>query len=266
MTLASSAAAGGELPCDAHYGDAARAVRVATGSPGELGLLRELALAFHGGHGAAVCWRKAGTGKALELLRAGDVDVVLVHAPDAERAAVAGGWAASRTLIGGNEFFIVGPAADPAGVAAAGSAVEAFRRIARAGAPFVSRADNSGTHQRETAIWREAGVQPAGAWYVEAPGFMVEGLKETGRRGAYFLTDSSTWLSLPGGIPGLTLLFRGDPVLVNRYHALVRNGADDDARAFVAYVAGPEGQSIIATFSARPGGEPLYLPAAKLAH
>src|SRR5690606_4264386 len=175
MTLASSAAAGGELPCDAHYGDAARAVRVATGSPGELGLLRELALAFHGGHGAAVCWRKAGTGKALELLRAGDVDVVLVHAPDAERAAVAGGWAASRTLIGGNEFFIVGPAADPAGVAAAGSAVEAFRRIARAGAPFVSRADNSGTHQRETAIWREAGVQPAGAWYVEAPGFMVEG-------------------------------------------------------------------------------------------
>jgi tungstate transport system substrate-binding protein len=146
----------------------------------------------------------------------------------------------------------------------ADSAIMAFRRITGSAAPFVSRADNSGTHRREMALWQAAGIEPAGAWYVRAPGFMIDGLQRAERLGAYFLTDSSTWLALPGRFSGLRVLFRGDPALVNRYHALTQADPSAGARAFVEYVAGAEGQALIATFSAQPGAEPLYLPAARL--
>ena len=126
------------------YGHGAHTLVVATGSPGELGLLRPLAEEFARQSDVTVLWRKAGSGRSLELLRAKQVDAVMVHAPAAERHAVAAGWADIRTLIGCNEFYIVGPADDPAGIRSATSAVDSYRRIARAGASFLSRGDNSG--------------------------------------------------------------------------------------------------------------------------
>ncbi len=125
--------------CKATYGDSEVTFKLATGSPGELGMLEKLADAFNAQHGTAMCWVKAGSGKSLNLLKEQQVDVVMVHAPAAEKQAVADGWAIKRTLIGSNEFYIVGPKNDPAGIAEAATAAEAYARIAQAKAPFLSR-------------------------------------------------------------------------------------------------------------------------------
>ena len=126
----------------ATYGSGSNRLVVATGSPGELGLLKAIAESFAKEHDATVCWRKAGSGKSLKLLQEKKVDVAMVHAPKAEKSAVADGWAIKRTLIGSNEFYLVGPKDDPAGIASAKTAAEAYRKIASARAKFLSRADN----------------------------------------------------------------------------------------------------------------------------
>ncbi len=256
--------------CQAVYGSGPRRMAVATGSPGELGLLQALAKDFLARHpGASICWKKAGSGASLRLLRNKQADVVLVHAPAAEKAAVAQGWAAERTLIGGNQFYIVGPKSDPAGIARANSAAGAYARIALARARFISRGDNSGTHKREMAIWRAAGVSPSGGWYLVSHDFMMASLRLAAARGAYFMTDSSTWVKgrAEHGLAGLAVLHRGDPVLVNTYHALGQPaGATPNAelgREFIRYLASPAGQKIIARFGAARFGQPLYLPAAR---
>ena len=138
---------------DAVWGNGSRVFSLATGSPGELGLLEVLAKDFAASHDATFQWFKAGSGQAMKLLQERKVDMVLAHAPPAERKAVADGWANGRRLIGSNEFWIVGPADDPARIAGAADAAEAFRRIQDSGAVFVSRGDNSGTHQKENEIW-----------------------------------------------------------------------------------------------------------------
>ncbi|MCD6489263.1 MAG: substrate-binding domain-containing protein [Thermodesulfobacterium sp.] len=141
-----------QLKCNEIYGKGQNRIYVATGSPGELGLLRVLAEEFAKDHNVSICWIKAGSGKVLKLLKEKAVDLILVHAPDAEKKAVAEGWATRRTLIASNKFYIVGPWDDPAKVAESQSVIEAYRRIAKAKAKFFSRGDNSGTHKKEMQI------------------------------------------------------------------------------------------------------------------
>lgn len=252
------------------YGAGPTAFSLATGSPGELGLLKALAEPFCAARGAALHWVKAGSGESLQLLKDGKVDMIMVHAPAAEKKAVQEGWAAGRTLIGSNEFFIVGPEADPAGIKAAKSAAEAYQKIAAARATFFSRGDNSGTHKKELDAWKNAGVEPSGDWYVVTKDFMTATLKRANAEGGYFMTDSSTWAAEKKNLPHLRLLFRGDVFLVNTYNALAQSEARPEgatpgaamARKFIDFVAGPEGQRIIAAFGAAEHGEGLYNDAA----
>lgn len=157
-----------------------------------------------------------GTGQALRLGAAGDVDAVLVHARDAEEAFVAQGHATHRREIMYNDFVIVGPHDDPAQVAEAESAADAFARIARSGAPFVSRGDDSGTHRAELSIWARAGIQPSGTWYRATGQGMGAALNTAAGMGAYILTDRASWLNFANPA-GLVLLFQGDPALFNQY-------------------------------------------------
>jgi tungstate transport system substrate-binding protein len=242
---------------------------IATGSPGELGLFKELASAFCQKRPLALCWRKAGSGASLRLLKQGAVDVVLVHAPEAEKRAVAQGWASGRTLIGGNRFYLVGPVSDPARVAAATNASEAYSRIAKHGSSFITRADSSGTHKREMSIWRKAGLQPEGAWYISSHDFMMASLRLAARKGAYFMTDSSTWLvgRKLYGLKELSVLFTDDPDLSNAYHALRSAGKGpmaEPATEFIGFLASPLGQGIIENYGREKYGQPLYENATKV--
>ena len=248
------------------YGSGPNAFSLATGSPGELGLLKLLGETFSAKQQASLKWVKAGTGQSLKLLREQQVDMVMVHAPGGEEKAIAEGWATQRTLIGSNEFYIVGPANDPAGIAAAGNGAEAYRRIARSGARFVSRGDNSGTHQKEMQIWAAAGIKPEGTWYIVTREFMTASLKRADAEGAYFMTDSSTWVAEKSNAPGLRILMRGDKALVNTYHALAAaEGATpgrETALRFIRFVASEEGQRIIRDYGKERYGEALYNDAA----
>jgi tungstate transport system substrate-binding protein len=247
---------------NAVYGDGAHGLTVATGSPGELGLLEALAKSFNRKHDTTIRWKKAGSGKSLALLKERKVDVVLVHAPEAERKAVAAGWAERRTLIGSNQFYLIGPKEDPAGVSKAVSAVDAYARVARAKATFLSRGDNSGTHQKEMAIWKEAGIKPSGSWYVTTKDFMLATLRKANERKAYFMTDSSTWVSARAKLGRLGVLYQGDSVLVNVYHALCQpEGATDEhgyVSRFVDFLRGEEAQAIIRNYGRDRYGEPMY--------
>lgn len=244
------------------YGSGPTKLVVATGSPGELGLLKAIAETFSKSHAVTVCWRKAGSGRSLQLLRDRRVDVAMVHAPAAEKRAVSDGWATRRTLIGSNEFYIVGPAEDLASVRTASTAVEAYRRIARAQAKFLSRSDNSGTHKKEMAIWRKAGIVPRGGWYVCTNDFMMAALLRANTDTGYFMTDSSTWVAARSRTPSLDLLLKGDPLLVNVYHALCQpEGATPNAATaatFVDFLASAEAQRIIRDYGRDTFGEPMY--------
>jgi len=244
------------------YGSGSRTLVVATGSPGELGLLEALGEAFADKAETRVLWYNAGSGESLELLHRKEVDVVMVHAPQAEQIAVGQGWAVKRTLVGSNEFYIVGPADDPAGVRSASTAAQAYRKIAEQKAKFLSRADDSGTHKREMAIWRQAGIDPEGLWYIPTHEFMMATLLRANAQNGYFMTDNSTWIVGKKNTPHLRLLFKGDPVLVNVYHALCQPvGATPGAEIageFVGFLASEEAQQIIRTYGIEEYGQPLY--------
>lgn len=248
------------------YGDGPNVFVLATGSPGELGLLKVLGEAFAKKEKATLKWVKAGSGESLDMLKKGEVDMIMVHAPAAEKKAVAEGWAAKRELIGSNEFFIVGPAADPAGIAAAKTAVEAYGRIEKAKATFFSRGDNSGTHKKEESIWKAAGIAPSGDWYVVTKDFMTATLKRANDEKGYFMTDSSTWAAEQKSVPGLTILFKGDKALINTYHTLVlvdpAKPGPAVAAKFVDFVNSKEGQDLINAFGVKEYGQALYNDAA----
>ncbi|TKB25649.1 ABC transporter substrate-binding protein [Desulfopila sp. IMCC35006] len=252
--------------CEAVYGNGDNLFTLATGSPGELGLLKKLADEFNRANGTTMCWKKAGSGKSLKLLQEKKVDLVLVHAPAAEKKAVAEGWAIKRTLIGSNEFYIVGPKDDPAGIAGARSAADAYSRIAAHKAAFFSRGDNSGTNKKELSIWKTAGVSPAGNWYIITKDFMMATLKRANDSKGYFMTDSSTWVAGQKDTPDLKILFKGDPVLINTYHGLCQpEGATKGqpaASKFIDFIGSPEGQAIIGTYGKDLYGTSMYDDAA----
>ena len=244
------------------YGTGSEQLAVATGSPGELGLLKAIAEEFSRESDAKILWRKAGTGESLQLLHDRRVDAIMVHAPAAEKQAVNEGWAAHRTLIGSNEFFLVGPADDPARVRSAKTVVEAYQRIAKSQPKFFSRADNSGTNQKEIAIWQKAGVTPVGDWYIRTHDFMTATLLRADAERGYFMTDSSTWVAAKGRTPNLRLLFKGDPFIVNVYHAYCQpQGATRGAAVaakFLDFLASEKAQQIIRDFGKDRYGEGLY--------
>jgi tungstate transport system substrate-binding protein len=264
--LFAGAAAAADEKCTEVYGDSEQKFSLATGSPGELGLLKALADEFNKTHGTALCWKKAGSGASLKLLKEKGADMIMVHAPAAEKQAVQEGWAVKRTLIGSNEFYIVGPKNDPAGIAKAKSAPEAYRKIADAKAKFFSRGDNSGTHKKEMDVWKNAGIEPSGEWYIVTKTFMTDTLKRADAEKGYFMTDSSTWVAAKTETPNLTILFRGDPFLVNTYHALCQpesaTPGQPYASKFIDFVGSEKGQKIIRDYGADKYGEGLYNDAA----
>lgn len=246
----------------AEYGGGPNRFSLATGSPGELGLLKALGESFGKDADATLVWVKAGTGQSLNLLKDKKVDMVMVHAPAQVDKAIAEGWATGKKLIGSNEFYLVGPASDPAGISGAQNAADAYRRIAEAKSKFVSRGDNSGTHQKELQIWAKADIKPEGAWYIVTKDFMTASLKRANAEEAYFMSDSSTWIMEQGVAPSLRILYRGDKFLVNTYHAIVAppgaTAGRDTAEKFIAFVASPAGQKIIREYGAGQYPEALY--------
>ena len=246
------------------YGQGPEKFSLATGSPGELGLLKALGEAFSKEMGGKTTlnWIKAGSGKSLKLLKEKKVDMIMVHAPKAEKEAVEEGWATKRTLLGSNEFYIVGPPNDPAKIKDAKTAGEAYQRIAKDKAKFFSRGDNSGTHKKEMSIWQEAGIKPEGDWYVVTKDFMTATLKRANTEKGYFMVDSSTWVAEKKNLPNLKVLFKGDQVLVNTYHALVQPAGATPGSAtaakFIDFVASPKGHQIIGDYGKKKHGEALY--------
>lgn len=231
------------------------------------GLLAELLPRFTEETGIPVHVIAVGTGKALRLGRDGDVDVVLVHAPAAEQEFVAAGYGDKRYPVMHNDFVIVGPAADPAGVRQASDAAEALRRIAESRALFVSRGDNSGTHKKELALWRQAGEQPDGSWYREVGQGMGKVLQMADQLQAYTLTDRGTWLAYQGRLE-LELLLEGDPDLFNPYGIIpvsAKRYPDINYRgamALIRWITDPKrGQKLIGDF--RLKGQQLFIPDAE---
>lgn len=163
-----------------------------------------------------------GTGQALKLGQAGDVDAILVHSRAAEEAFVAEGYGTHRREIMYNDFVLIGPAGDPADVAASTSAAEASQRIAAAQSRFVSRGDDSGTHKKELSLWAAADLSPDGGWYNAVGSGMGAALNTAAGLDAYILSDRASWLNF-GNKAGLALLYSGDPVLFNQYAFLPVN-------------------------------------------
>ena len=264
VIAASQSMAVEQLDFKATYGHGDQVLRVATGSPGALGLLREIAIPFCAENNCQIKWLKRGSGASLKAMKNGQVDVVMVHAPAAEQQAVDQGWATGRTLLGSNQFYIVGPPSDPGNVRSASPAVEAFANIASAEAPFFSRADNSGTHKKEMHIWEQAGIEPDGEWYIKTHDFMGPTLMKADAHPGYFMTDSSTFVVKKPRLETLSILFKDDPVLINVYHALMANPQtnpktnDSLARKFLRYVGFGPGQTMYAQFGLERYGQPLY--------
>ncbi|SFR42671.1 tungstate transport system substrate-binding protein [Yoonia tamlensis] len=165
-----------------------------------------------------------GTGQALRLGEAGDVDAILVHARTSEEAFIAAGHGTHRREIMYNDFVLIGPRADPAAIALAPTAGDALARIARTESIFVSRGDDSGTHQMERALWERAQSAPGGDWYRSVGAGMGAALNTAAAMDAYVLSDRASWLNF-GNKAGLELLFSGDPVLFNQYAYIPVNPA-----------------------------------------
>ena len=207
-----------------------------------------------------------GTGQALRLGQAGDVDAVLVHSRDAEEDFVTRGFATHRREIMYNDFVVIGPSGDPAGVASVGSAAGALVRIARARAAFVSRGDDSGTHRKELALWRSAKLKPGGNWYRSVGAGMGAALNAAAAMGAYLISDRASWLNF-GRKKNLKLLYAGDPILFNQYAYLPVNPERHPhaKRAAPArlenWLAGPRARVLIDGY--RLGGERLFTHNAK---
>ncbi|MCU0602903.1 MAG: substrate-binding domain-containing protein [Desulfobacterales bacterium] len=252
--------------CTESYGAGPNKFSLATGSPGELGLLKALGEEFAKRNNTTLCWVKAGSGESMKFLKDKQVDMIMVHAPAAEKKAVEDGWATRRILIGSNEFYIVGPPEDPAGIKKAKTAAEAYALIANSQSKFFSRGDNSGTHKKEMDAWEKANIKPAGDWYVVTKDFMMATLKRADAEKGYFMTDSSTWVSVRNEMKNLQVLFRGDVFLVNTYHTLLQpEGATPGqkfASQFIDFVSSAEGQKIIAAFGKDQYGEGIYNDAA----
>lgn len=242
-----------------------------TTSTYDSGLLDAILADFEELHDARVEVVAVGTGQALALGEAGDADVVFVHARVKEEEFVTAGHGVARHDVMYNDFIIVGPPDDPAGVAGAPTAVDAFSRIAAAGATFASRGDESGTHTKERSLWKAAGIEPQRGWYKSIGQGMGATLEFSEETGAYTLTDRGTFLAQRANLAGLTIVFGGDsiadnpdPGLRNAYGVIpVDPGkpgvAGGLAQKFVDWLTSVPTQQLIEEFTT-PTGDALFIP------
>lgn len=240
-----------------------RLLRLATTtSVKDSGLLDVLAPAFEKKTGYRLDVSAVGSGKALTMLRDGSADVAVTHAPEEEQAAVAAGSVGRRTPFMHNEFVIVGPRDQAAVIAGAGGAVAALRAIAASGRKFASRGDDSGTHRRELALWKAAGIDPAGAFILRTGAGMGATLARASDEGAFALCDRATYLARQKDLK-LAIVFQGDAALRNTYAVIEPKGGAGNvagARELTTYLLSPEGRALIGTFGIEPLGEPLFTP------
>jgi tungstate transport system substrate-binding protein len=239
-----------------------------TTSTDNSGLLGDLLPRFTAATGTEVRVVAVGTGRALGLARAGDADVLLVHDTASEEKFVAEGFGLERRLVMANDFVIVGPKSDPAGVVGSHSIAESLAKIHGAGAAFVSRGDDSGTHKAELRLWKIAGIDPSGAsgtWYRDVGQGMGATLNTASAMNAYTLADRGTWLSFHNR-GDLVIAVEGDPSLENPYGVIVVNPAlhphvkAEQAQQLSDWLVSPAGQAAIDGF--RVNGERLFFPKA----
>lgn len=228
------------------------------------GLLDVLAAGFDAAHPEyALRPGVFGSGQALELGRLGDVDVLLTHSPLDERVFLEDGYGTVRREVMESDFVLLRPPADPAAVGTTRDVRAAFRKIAEATAPFVSRGDDSGTHRAEQTVWGDAGITPRGEWYILAGTGMADALRVASERGAYILSDRPTFLAHASGLD-LEVAVEGDDLLLNPYAVIGVRGAANPrgAQTFIDWITGPEGQALIGGYGASGTGQNLFRPLA----
>ena len=258
--MAALPAPGGETP-------SRNVILSTTTSTEDSGLLDVLVPLFEKQSGYSVKTISVGTGQSLALAAKGDADVALVHAPALEKKYVAAGKLQNRRLVMYNDFVIIGPKSDPAKIASLKSAVAALKAIENAKAPFVSRGDNSGTHNLETSLWKAGGIQPKGSWYIDAGQGMGATLGIAQERSAYTITDRGTYLALQRRVT-LPILIAGDRTLLNVYSILEVNPANGPrvnaagGKAFADFMVSPQAQSLIKSFGIEKFGQPLFVAVA----
>jgi len=237
-----------------------------TTSTQDTGLLDTLIPIFEKKTGYFVKTIAVGSGQAMTMGSKGEADVLLVHSPDAEKKFIADGLGVNRRLVMHNDFIIVGPADDPAKIKGEKSALEAMKKLAAAGALFISRGDNSGTNALEKKLWKAAEINPEGQKFYQQTGLgMGQTLNVAAEKKAYTIADRGTWLSLQKNL-GLPILCEGDKALLNIYHVMEVNPAKfpkvnaAGAKAFADFMVSKEIQAIVAKFGVDKYGSPLFFP------
>lgn len=233
-----------------------------TTSTQDSGLLDVIIPAFEKKTGYKIKTIAVGSGQAIAMGEKGEADVLLTHAPDAEKTVVAGGAVINRRLVMHNDFIIVGPASDPSKLKGKG-AQDALKAIAETQTVFVSRGDNSGTHQLEKKLWGQAAIKPSGSWYQEAGAGMGQTLSIANEKKGYTVTDRATYLAQKKNL-SLEVLVEGDPKLLNIYHVMEVNPDKfpkvnkAGAKAFADFLLSQEGQQIISAFGKDKFGQALF--------
>lgn len=234
-----------------------------TTSTEQSGLFGHILPIFEEATGIEVRVIAQGTGQALETGRRGDADVVFVHAETAEEAFVAGGYGLERFEVMYNDFVVVGPNSDPAGVKGSDDVVDALAAIAESESAFASRGDDSGTHKAELALWEMAGIEPGGSWYRETGSGMGPTLNTAAQMPAYALADRGTWISFQNR-GDLEIVVEGDNRLFNQYGVILVNPERHEhvkaaeGQAFIDWLVSQEGQDVIASY--KLNGEQLFYP------
>jgi tungstate transport system substrate-binding protein len=265
--LAAAQGAAGGAPARAAGASQGVVILSTTTSTQDSGLLDVLVPMFERRTGLTVKTISVGTGQALALAARGEADVTLAHAPALEKKYVAEGKMQNRRLVMYNDFVIIGPADDPAKIKGEKSAVEALKKIAAAGARFVSRGDRSGTHTLELNLWKQAGITPGAPWYIESGQGMGATLGIADDRKAYTITDRATLLAFSKRV-ALGTMVEGDRPLLNVYSVMEVNPANGPrvnaagGRAFADFMVLPETQAVIKTFGVDRYGQPLFVPIA----
>jgi tungstate transport system substrate-binding protein len=236
-----------------------------TTSTQDSGLLEELMPIFVRESGVTVKVVAVGSGQAMELGRRGDADVLLVHSPEAEQKFMDEGYGLKRLAVMHNDFVIVGPAEDSANIKGSRIAADAFKEIAEERGTFISRGDDSGTHKKESEVWRAAGIEPDGNWYISAGVGMAQALRIANEKKAYILSDRATYLALKDELE-LAVLVEGDDRLLNRYSVITIDPAkhphvrEREATQFADFLISPEGQKAIGDFGVERFGQSLFVP------
>jgi tungstate transport system substrate-binding protein len=237
-----------------------------TTSTQDTGLLDTLVPMFEKKTGYFVKTIAVGSGQAMAMGQKGEADVLLVHSPDAEKKFMADGYGVNRLIVMHNDFVVVGPPADPAGIKSIKATSEAFKKIAATGTLFMSRGDKSGTDAKEKSLWKSAGISPEGqAWYQQTGLGMGQTLNVSAEKKAYTLADRGTYLAMKKNL-GMAILNEGDKSLLNVYHVIDVNPAKwpkanaAGAKAFSDFMVARDTQDVISKFGVDKYGSPLFFP------